>query len=152
MRTVPTRREAFTVFAQDAAPALPVAALVAQAARFFGEQVTVHALGEALPVGVVGARVVVGEAARACFGSLREDADLEAAQAAEARGGYTGMSLLASRCPSVWLVELAPVGAADDDGALLVAAILASVVLGPILSPDGAELFGVKTARAKLGR
>jgi hypothetical protein len=47
----------------------------------------------------------------------------------------------------VWLVETA---SEPDRAALLLAAILASVVLGPILSPDGRDLFGVRTARAKL--
>ena len=54
---------------------------------------------------------------------------------------------MARRCQTVWLV------ARTDDAdplALRLAAILASVVLGPILDARGPELFGVKTARAKL--
>jgi hypothetical protein len=34
--------------------------------------------------------------------------------------------------------------------ALRLAAILASVVLGPILDPETSEIFGVKTARLKI--
>jgi hypothetical protein len=42
---------------------------------------------------------------------------------------------------------------ADDDRvALRLAMILASVHLGPIIDPRGPDLFGVKTARAKLER
>ncbi len=138
------------VFAQQTAPALEVAAIVAQAARFFGTTLAIEGHdAAALGDGVVAARVHANGDARTCVGRARTDADLAAAQAAEARAGYTGMSLLAARCPTVWLVQLT---AAHDDAALLVAAVLASVLLGPILSPDGTELFGVKTARAKLGR
>jgi hypothetical protein len=47
----------------------------------------------------------------------------------------------------VWLV----VREADDDrAALTIAAVLASMLLGPILAPDGREIFGVRTARLKL--
>jgi hypothetical protein len=39
----------------------------------------------------------------------------------------------------------------DDAVALRLAAIVAGVVLGPVLSPGGAALFGPKTARRTLG-
>jgi hypothetical protein len=155
MRAVPGRADAFTVFAQQPAPALEVEALVRQAARFFSTTLAVRAVADgaltegALTDGIFAAQVTVNGETRACFGRARTDEDLAAAQDAETRAGYTGMSLLAARCATVWLVE---VTGARDDGALLVAAVLASVVLGPILSPDGTELFGVKTARGKLGR
>ena len=150
MRAVPGRGEAFTVFAQQAAPALDVLAIVRQAARFFGTTLAIEGVAAgALADGVMGARVTANGATRTCFGRERTVDDLAAAEAAETRGGYTGMSLLAARCATVWLVE---VTAMPDDAALLVAAVIASVLLGPILSPDGTELFGVKTARGKLGR
>jgi hypothetical protein len=86
------------------------------------------------------------EGQRLCYGRPRRDEDLRAAEDADSLAGNTGLGLLARRCHSVWLVVMEePV----DRTALLLAAVLASVVLGPILSPDGA-LFGVKTARAKL--
>jgi hypothetical protein len=57
------------------------------------------------------------------------------------------MALLAQRCRTVWLVTRET----DDDRVSLgIAAIFASVLLGPILAPTGDELFGVRTARAKL--
>ena len=46
----------------------------------------------------------------------------------------------------MWIVECE---GAQDRAALFIAAIFASVFLGPILSADG-ELFGVRTARLKL--
>jgi hypothetical protein len=87
------------------------------------------------------------EAARVCYARPRTDDDLSAAEGVDARAGYSGLGLLARRCPMVWLVvTLEEV----DRIALRIAAIVASVVLGPILSPDGTELFGVRTARLKL--
>jgi hypothetical protein len=47
----------------------------------------------------------------------------------------------------VWLISVED---ETDPAALRIAAIVASVVLGPILSPQGTELFGVRTARLKL--
>jgi hypothetical protein len=86
------------------------------------------------------------EAQRLCYGRPRRDDDLRAAEDADSLAGNTGLGLLAKRCASVWLVVMEETA---DRTALLLAAILASVVLGPILSPEGA-LFGVKTARGKL--
>lgn len=149
----PTRSGAFTVFAQQARPALAVDVLVQQAARFFGTTLAVGGVEgrDAADLGAhaAAARLSANGDARLCFGRARSDDDLAAATDAESRAGYTGMSLLAARCGTVWLVEVART---DDRAALLFAAVLASVVLGPILSPDGNELFGVKTARAKLER
>jgi hypothetical protein len=47
----------------------------------------------------------------------------------------------------VWLVVRE---SPDDRVALTLAAILASALLGPVLAPEGDELFGVRTARLKL--
>jgi hypothetical protein len=47
----------------------------------------------------------------------------------------------------VWLVARE---SEDDRVALTIAAILASSLLGPILTPAGDELIGVRSARMKL--
>jgi hypothetical protein len=86
------------------------------------------------------------EGVRLCYGRPRTAEDLRAAEDADMRAGNTGLGLLARRCPWVWLVLFEE---REDRTALLLAAIIASVVLGPILSP-AQELFGVKTARSKL--
>lgn len=83
---------------------------------------------------------------RAASAGPREDADLALAAEAEARTGG-GLALLARRCPTVWRVTQE---AEDDPLALRLAAILASILLGPIVDPRLPEIFGVKTARAKL--
>jgi hypothetical protein len=79
-------------------------------------------------------------------GRARDAEDLALADRAEARAGG-GLGLLARRCHTVWLVERR---ADDDPVALRLAAILASVLLGPILDARVPELLGVKTARERL--
>jgi len=136
------RATAYLVFAQDTSTTLDVAAWDRQAARFFGKT-----LLSATPDG---SQVILesGEqrGGRRVFARPREVADLALAERAEARTGG-GMGLLARRCPVVWHVvrEGEP-----DLVALELAAIVASVVLGPILDARVPELLGVKTARARL--
>jgi hypothetical protein len=60
------------------------------------------------------------------------------------------MSQLAERCPSIW--ELEPADGTPPVAELVVAALLASVALGPILPQDGAGLFGVRTAMERVER
>jgi hypothetical protein len=143
------RNEAFTVFAQQTEPSLGIAELVAHSARFFQEELHIEGLDAPPAGGSVGATAHVRGEARVCIGRRSDADDLVAAQNAESRAGYTGMSLLASRCGCVWLVEAAR---EPDHVALLIAAVFAGVFLGPILSPDGEKLFGVKTARGLLDR
>jgi hypothetical protein len=83
---------------------------------------------------------------RTCWGRPRVEADLASARAAE--GAAAGLADLAARCPYVWMVQ----AETDDDWvALRLAAILGGVLLGPIVAPRGAALFGPRTARARLG-
>ena len=69
------------------------------------------------------------------------------AEAAERAIGTCGLALLAKRCKTIWLIATE---SDDDRVALLLAAILASAFLGPILSPGGQEIIGVRSARLKL--
>lgn len=151
----PARSTAFTVFAQRTDARLEVDAWERHAAQFFSTRVGLvveKRYGEDAPPIVDAARVVVAPSdappgTRLCFARPREDDDLDAAESADIRAGSPGLGLLAKRCGYVWLVA----AEGDDDRlALLLAAIVASVVLGPILSPDQASLFGVRSARAKL--
>lgn len=66
---------------------------------------------------------------------------------AEAMGG-AGFDVLVERTRRVW--QFRPTGSDDATWALLGAAVIASVLLGPILAPDG-RLLGVKSARERLG-
>jgi hypothetical protein len=80
---------------------------------------------------------------------LRPRAESDLADAGKATAGG-GLPELAARCPMVALVLLEP--DATDRGALRVAALLSSALLGPILSPDKTSLFGARSARDMLAR
>ncbi len=139
----------FLVFAQQDRASLDIAALARQASQFFSTKLEVSGDGNSRDVRAeTSAYAKIGGEQRLCVGRPAESDDLAAAERAEARAGYTGLSLLARRCRTVWLIRTEH---EDDRIALQIAAIMASVFLGPILSPDGTELFGVRTARAKLG-
>jgi hypothetical protein len=151
----PNRDAAYLVFAQRADARIDVDAWNDYAVRFLAARVGLAQEPERRPESdaqTVFARVVVAPdgappAIRSLFARHRDDVDLALAEAADAGAGHTGLALLARRCDSVWLVER---DGEPDRPALLCAAILAGVMLGPILDARGPEIFGVKTARAKL--
>jgi hypothetical protein len=155
-----SRERAFTVFAQRPDARIDLGDWTRHAERFFATRLgltTDKAYDGGFPR-VDAARVVLAPAregaslrgakgTRTCWGRARGAEDLEAARRAVAAGA--GLTELAERCAQVWLVE---VEEDDDPVALRVAAIVAGVVLGPILSPGGRALFGPKTAREQLER
>lgn len=65
--------------------------------------------------------------------------------------GGAGFDALVARAQRSWQVsdEVAPGG--DPEAPLLVAAVLSSVLLAPIVPPGGGTIFGVKGARLRLG-
>jgi hypothetical protein len=131
------------VFAQPAVAPVDIDAWSAHASRFFATRIGLAGEKDSFVVAPDGHPPGVRSAApRPCT-----DEDLAAADAAEARSGGGGLALLARRCQSVWIVQRETPA---DPLALRLAAILASLLLGPILDPESGELFGVKTARAKL--
>jgi hypothetical protein len=145
---------AFTVFSQFENVEFPVETLRVQAARFFRIELAAtveknYAL-EATAVREDAIQLLVAEGGvtttHFVFGTANDAASIGAAALAEAGVG-SGLAMLAARCPTRWLV------ATDDPRerrALLLAAVLASVALGPILLPQNAGLIGVKGARALL--
>jgi len=150
----PPVAEAYLVFAQRDDARIELPAWQRHAESFFDARLGLT-VDKRYPEGfprVDAAPVVIaprsgGESVRLCYGRPRTDDDLRAAEDADSRAGNTGLALLAKRCRWVWLV----VREEDlDRAALLLSAIVASVVLGPILSSPESELFGVKTARSKL--
>jgi len=157
-KVVSPREGWLLVFAQRADARVDIGGWSAQAERFFSTRLGLaedkpYAPGQAAPL-VDGARIVVapdGEppGIRSIHGRPREADDLALAEDADERAGPggTGLALVARRCQTVWLVTRA---LDPDPLALRLAAILASVLLGPILDVRVPELFGVKTARAKL--
>ena len=150
----PPRSKAFMVFAQRRDARVEAEVWRRHAAQFFDTELELalpkRYIFDAPPADAARIRLTGPdglEKTRLCFGRPREDDDLKTADEVDTRQGAAGLGRLAQRCSTVWLV----VTEGDtDEAALRLAAILASVVLGPILSPDGQELFGVRTARAKL--
>jgi hypothetical protein len=150
------RETAYVVFAQRDDARVDVNAWNAQAERFFSTRLGLTEEKRydphETPPRTDQARFVVAPATEApgirlASGRPRDEDDLALAIDADDRAGNTGLALVARRCHTVWLVSRE---AEADPLALRLAAILASVVLGPVLDVRGPELFGVKTARAKL--
>jgi hypothetical protein len=139
---------AYVVFASSADARLDVEGWDGQAQRFFATRLTLVGQGGDGEARILVAPRDADAGERVLSARPRSPEDLALAEEAEVRAGGGGMVLLARRCHTVWVV--ARVGE-DDRLALALAMILASVVLGPILDARGPELFGVKTARGKLG-
>jgi hypothetical protein len=151
---LPSRREAYTVFAQQKDARIDVAAWQRNARSYFDSSIdlTLPEADDGSMSEINGARVSVeehGQSAviRSVFVRPRLDEDLSAAEAAERGGAGTGLSLLAKRCGIVVLV----VTESDSDAAaLFLSAVIASAVLGPILTPGQDQLWGLNTARRML--
>ncbi|MFO0762995.1 MAG: hypothetical protein U0359_41550 [Byssovorax sp.] len=80
----------------------------------------------------------------------RAPAVLRAAEQGVVAIGGAGFDALLRRARRLWQVEV-PAGASIDAAApLAVAAILASLLLAPVLPPGGGTIFGVKGARERL--
>jgi len=151
----PARERSFAVFSQRPDVILDVGALARQAERFFATKLgaTVDKrYGDAVP-DVDAARIVVAggdgtsSGTRLCYGRAVESSDLVAAEEAERAMGTYGLALLAQRCKTIWIVVPET---EEDRAALSIAAVFASQMLGPILSPNGREIYGVRGARLKL--
>ncbi len=74
-----------------------------------------------------------------------------AGEAGAAAIGGAGMDVLVQRARRVWQVSSDVAQGEDPDAPLALAAILASVLLAPIVPPGGGTIFGVKGARERLG-
>jgi hypothetical protein len=146
--TPPSRDDALLVFSQRADTGVDITAWNAHAVRFFATRI---GLTKDRPTAGEAEFVIAPDAeppgVRSAFARPSDPEDQALAEAADARAGHTGLALLARRCRTVWVV------AREDERdrlALRLASILASILLGPILDSRAGELFGVKTARAKL--
>jgi hypothetical protein len=155
---IPVRDAALLVFAQRADARIDLQAWDAHAERFFSTRIGLaedksYPAGAPVPRSDTARFVVAPKGAtpgiRSVAARPRDAEDLSIAAEADARTGGTGLAQLARRCGTVWLVWRE---GESDALALRLAAILASVLLGPILDARASELFGVKTARDKLER
>jgi hypothetical protein len=79
------------------------------------------------------------------------EAHRAAVEGARAIGG-AGMDALIPRARRLWQVRDAPEGEGDPRAPLALAAVLASLLLAPVVPPGGGTIFGVKGARERLAR
>jgi hypothetical protein len=136
----------YLVFSQEPRGRPPFERLQANAARFFS---TTLDLLEDAETSIVLRLVCTRPSLRGDFRITSRDAvkdDIMNARDAEARGRAGGMAMLAEKCAQVWTIEAASEEAPSEAVYLTLAAVCASVALGPVLPPDGATLFGVRGA------
>jgi hypothetical protein len=142
---------AYRVFAQTPRAEVDVATIVNNARRYFEAEVEVLDADAPQPSTV---RLELRSPRRGYSGRFRltaravEPADLELANQAEQRGRAAGMAALASRCPTVWLIDAEP--PESKAATLNLCALLASVALGPVLPDDASTLFGVRGAMLRV--
>ncbi len=127
----------FIVFAQDASPRIRAIDWRHNAERFFDVKLDIT---ETSPTE---ARITIDGASRTITGRARTDEDLRDALAGDNGGGL--YDLADRRCKTVWCITRESV---TDRTSLTIAAILASVHLGPILTDT--TLIGVRSARIRL--
>jgi hypothetical protein len=139
---------AFLVFSQEPSLMGALPKLLAHARRFFAAEIEV--LSGSPPGSTHGevrlrfeAHRYAGAGTFSVTSRPTSDDDRFAAEAAEARGNAGGMALLAARCAAVWDVRAEQ---ATGSAELQLAALLASVALGPVLPEDGSTLYGVRGA------
>jgi hypothetical protein len=135
----------YLVFSQESGGP-PHDRLATNAGRFFASTLELlEQTDESMSLRLVGARPPLRAQFRLTWRATTRD-DRMAARDAEARGRAAGMSALAEKCAQVWTIEAAGEEGASDAAFLTLAAICASVALGPVLPPDGSTLFGVRGA------
>lgn len=153
--------EAWSLFAAEPVARVDAARWGAQAATFFDASVALvqrvtdpdgalptHARFELdvspAPGGAV-TRVAVCTIPLGDAPALRE----VGARAVAAIGG-AGMDALLAKATRLWQVRAAPVGGGDPRAPLVVTALLASVLLAPVVPPGELTAFGVRGARLRL--
>lgn len=142
--------EAYSILAPDAIFRVEAARWVHQARTFLDAAVAVEGgTGDDIVIAV--APVVGGVPTRVTVQTL-PIAECPEVMVAARRGvdaiGGAGMDVLVARAQRIVQVALAVEG--DPRAPLLVAALLASVLLGPIVPPDEVTIYGVRGARVRL--
>jgi hypothetical protein len=145
------------IFARHAETSVDLARLLQNAARVFEPDIRVQQLGPGQLSGgfFAGVRVMMKgrrddwTASFACRVRRATVTDLAAAREADARAREYMLSLLAEDCPLIW--ELDPEPPAQEKATALMAALVASAALGPVMAEDGSQLFGVRTALERAG-
>lgn len=139
---------AFHVLVPDVGERLDWPRIAAQARTFLQAEIAVPQGDpvsgvEVGPVGGPPTRVTVASVALEDAPEIRERADRGVA----AIGG-AGFDALVARAKRVWQIGVSTDG--DARAPLVLAAAIASVMLGPIVPPDEVTIFGVRGARVRL--
>jgi hypothetical protein len=143
----------FIVFAQADTALFPLEQTRQYAARFFSNAVVTTGEGPLFTLAPETGAVFLRLSQAGTDGDFVvrpravTPADVDRAREAERRGRAGGMSDLAARCRSVWVLEPAP--SVPPWLVLECCALLASVGLGPVLPPEGDTLLGVRSARER---
>ena len=75
---------------------------------------------------------------------------MAAAEAGVRAIGGAGMDAVLARARRLWQAAATPVSGSDARAPIVVAAVIASALLAPIVPPEGGAIFGVKGARLRL--
>lgn len=148
----------FRVFSQRTDLALDLSRAQANAERFFSAKVGLAhpKSGDPSPRSHDACALMVRTedgaigGTRILAGRLATRDDLDDAARAELASRGSGLADLAARCPTVWHVTTDDALGSLDRPSLLIAAVFASVWLGPILAPRAQAIFGVRGAREAL--
>jgi hypothetical protein len=139
---------AFHLLVKDAPVRLEARAIEQQARTFFGAELAVPRGTEVAPF-----VITVGSAAGGTtevwvyVGPLEPEVRAAADRGVEAIGG-AGFDALVGRARSLVQVDRRVDG--DPRAPIVVAAVLAAVLLAPIVPPDEVTIYGVRGARARL--
>jgi hypothetical protein len=140
--------ESYSILSPEAVSRVEPLRWAQQAKTFLGADVSVEG-GSGDDMTLVIAPAGGGSGTRVGVRSLPvgecPDVMIAANRGVEAIGG-AGMDVLVARTQRVWQVELVD----DRRLSLVAAALLASVLLGPIVPPDEVTIYGVKGARVRL--
>jgi hypothetical protein len=147
--------QAWSLYAREDVDVLDEPRLAHQAKTFFGVELRFvprdPELAGAFDIDVLGGDANDETRVRVITVSPDDAPDVRIAgeEAVDAIGG-AGFDALLPKAKRYWQVATTPVDGRDTRAPLVVAAVLASVMLAPIVPPGGGTVFGVKGARERL--
>ena len=147
--------QAWSLYAREETATLDEPRMIQQAQTFFGVELRFVArdpsLADAFDVDVLSGDATDTTRVRVISVHPDEASAVRAAgeEAVIAIGG-AGFDALMPKAKRFWQVATTPLDGRDTRAPLLVAAVMASVMLAPIVPPGGGTVFGVKGARERL--
>lgn len=136
----------FLQFVQQDEPQIDLDGLARGAERHFDAKLSPGAVSP-LGVRVQFASQPYGTVTFTLRARAATESDYARLEPAERANQSHGMAGLGRRCTSLW--EVIPDPGTSSAACFYFGAVLASVALGPLLPPDGAGLYGVRSARVR---